>query len=130
MLVIGAHSFFFFQEKMATCMKSHWVHNIIPFTNGDMGIDLFFIPSGFLVGYGLLNQIQKSNGNLDFYGFIRNRFLRLWPVLFVWNSIALPIFVVIFGLFEALKRFYLPNLFFVNNYYGEHTHLWSLAVEF
>jgi peptidoglycan/LPS O-acetylase OafA/YrhL len=46
---------------------------------GDLGVDLFFVISGFLIGTILLKELQRT-GRIDFRRFYGRRFLRLIPV--------------------------------------------------
>jgi peptidoglycan/LPS O-acetylase OafA/YrhL len=111
-------------------MSRHWFPILSPFANGDLGVDIFFVLSGFLIAHGLLKECQAHEGEIDVISFIRNRFLRVWPAIFAWNTIVLPVFIAIVGVSTAIIKFYLPNLVFIQNYYGELTHLWTVAVEF
>ena len=49
--------------------------------NGDLGVDMFFVLSGFLISWILLKECKKYDGNVDIFNFYRSRFLRLWPAL-------------------------------------------------
>lgn len=108
------------------------------FANGWMGVDLFFVLSGFLIT-GILLDTKQSNGY--FKNFYARRCLRIWPLYY--SSIFL-MFVIIPFLRPAdghmiFQRsgpwwsfpFYLQN-FFVANPAGAAGLLgvtWSLAVE-
>jgi len=81
-LVVGCHAFVFVDPKINTCVRSHYTPLLTPFANGDMGVDVFFVLSGFLIGYILLKECENHEGGIDTWAFIRNRFLRLWPALF------------------------------------------------
>ena len=48
--------------------------------NGDMGVDIFFVLSGFLISFILLKEYKKY-GNIDKKHFMLNRFLRIWPAV-------------------------------------------------
>lgn len=92
-----------------------------------MGVDLFFVLSGFLIS-GLLFTNLKRNGRISIGRFLIRRGLKIWPSYYV---------------FLALTAFLVPDLahrgpihlFFLQNYItpgaGKHawSHLWSLAVE-
>ena len=58
-------------------------------TKGHHGVALFFVLSGFLITYLLLNE-AKHNGKINVKGFFMRRLLRIWPVYFI---------VIIFGFF-------------------------------
>ena len=111
-------------------MRKHYIPILSPFANGDVGVDIFFVLSGFLICHILLKECSKNDGDLDGLGFIRNRFFRIWPALFYWNTCNLPIIMVFFGITGAFTGSYLNNLTFLNNYFGHFSHLWSVAVEF
>lgn len=94
-----------------------------------MGVDVFFVLSGFLIGYILLKECEAHDGDLDTWGFLRNRFLRLWPALFVIMLLHLAGNIGELGVANALTIF-VSNLLFIVNFTGEFTHLWTIAVEF
>jgi peptidoglycan/LPS O-acetylase OafA/YrhL len=66
--------------------------------NGNIGVNVFFVLSGFLITY-LLLQERKLNGKISVPRFWFRRILRIWPLYF---------FCVFFGfvLFPALKTFF------------------------
>ena len=47
---------------------------------GDLGVDMFFVLSGFLIAYILMKE-HKKYGSIDVAGFFRGRFIRIWFVL-------------------------------------------------
>ncbi len=97
--------------------------------DGWLGVDLFFVLSGFLIG-GLLFREIRRQGTLDVKRFLIRRGLKIWPAYY-----ALLIFVAIWAPitpFEQHQSFYASwlNWLHLQNYY--HTplgHTWSLAVE-
>ena len=55
--------------------------------HGDFGVDIFFVLSGFLIGYILFKECEKYEGKVDVFGFYRGRFLRLWLPLFLASNL-------------------------------------------
>jgi peptidoglycan/LPS O-acetylase OafA/YrhL len=68
-------------------------------TKGDLGVDLFFVISGFLIG-GIIFKEIKSSEKFNFKRFYVRRFLRLSPVY---------IFAIFLNLY-FLKEFGQDNL--------------------
>ena len=63
---------------------------------GELGVDIFFVLSGFLISFILLRECQKYNGMIDIALFYKSRFFRLWPALLVYeivNMIAWSIYM-------------------------------------
>jgi peptidoglycan/LPS O-acetylase OafA/YrhL len=92
---------------------------------GDMGVDLFFVLSGFLIATILFKEHGRT-GTVDIGRFYRNRFLRLAPA-----------YLVAMGLFAVWGRgstaSVWSNILYVNNFVPTYQqfmlHAWSLAVE-
>lgn len=108
--------------------------------NGDLGVNFFFVLSGFLITYLLLSE-RKLTGRIAIGAFYMRRILRIWPLYFIVvfiGFVVLPWAKMHFGqhtLQETAKP-WLFCLFFVNFsdlYYGCQTPtlalLWSVAVE-
>jgi len=98
---------------------------------GDMGVDMFFVLSGFLICSSLLKECSKNEGAVDYFLFIKNRFWRLWPTLFAYEFIQIPFFTLSFR--DPKKLWLLKELIFINNFpIGgfQATHIWSVALEF
>jgi len=90
---------------------------------GWVGVDLFFVLSGLLIGGIVLDQID-SPGGFSRTRFFGRRALRLWPVLYLYLGTMLVI-----GGAEAWGMV-LPVTLHVQNYAVDiPSHLWSLAVE-
>ena len=110
---------------------------------GFIGVDVFFVISGFLISSILLEEIEK--GNLSFLHFYSRRIRRLFPSL-----ILVFIAVFIFGYIDLLPdefaqlgkhiaggALFIDNLFFWQEigYFDQSAdlkpllHLWSLGVE-
>ena len=113
--------------------KMFWLK---PVVYGDLGVDIFFVLSGFLIAFVLFKDIKKY-GSIDYWNFIRSRFFRIWPAMAAYclnNLISMLTSPVPEGqpprTAGDIVSAVVPPLFFVNNLYGPEQHLWSIAVEF
>ncbi|GAA0665204.1 peptidoglycan/LPS O-acetylase OafA/YrhL [Sphingomonas insulae] len=90
---------------------------------GWIGVDLFFVLSGFLVGRLILIEVDAA-GALDLRRFFLRRAWRLWPVLGLYLAT-----LVLIGGGDGWQMVW-PVLLHVQNF-SDHapSHLWSLAVE-
>lgn len=90
---------------------------------GWMGVDLFFVLSGFLVG-GLLVQELIRTGNIEVGRFLVRRMMKIWPAYYVY---------IVFQILvrrHPLHSFLWQNTLNIQNYVGTSlSHTWSLAVE-
>ena len=104
---------------------------------GYLGVDLFFVVSGLLVG-GLLTKDLINGNKIIFTKFILQRAFKIWPSYYAF---------ILFGSIIACCFYHLTNpeqiipswdlkryLFFYQNYTGipfhwSFDHLWSLCVE-
>ena len=102
--------------------------------NGGIGVELFFVLSGFLITWMLLAEIER-NKQIDFIGFYRRRAARLLPAFYAYLLLGLA-YLSARGMaipWDAV----LSSAFYVINYYQGLTdapshylsHCWSLAVE-
>lgn len=96
-------------------------------TGGWVGVDLFFVLSGFLVS-GLLFEEFKRRGSLDIKRFLVRRGFKIYPPLFL-----LIVVTVIYTLLHGQPieiRQTVSELVMMQNYTGAlWNHTWSLAVE-
>ncbi len=115
------------------------------FDGGFVGVDVFFVLSGYLVTRLLLRDVHDQ-GRIGFARFYSRRFRRLLPASFVvllfttaaFAAVAAPA-EMIEGLRSIKAAFlYVANWFFIresNNYFGSDinsspvVHFWSLAIE-
>lgn len=98
-------------------------------TIGGVGVRFFFVISGFLITWLMLNE-QSRTGKVSLKMFYVRRCLRILPVYFM--------FLATVGLFQSIGGYHvsinhwLKCLTFTVNYGGAHSpvgHLWSLGVE-
>jgi peptidoglycan/LPS O-acetylase OafA/YrhL len=113
LLVVISHSGIFFLT-----VKVGWV-----------GVDLFFVLSGFLIS-GLLYSEYNKRGDISFRRFFIRRGLKIYPAFYV---MLLATFVGQLLFWHAPPQpfsTYLREILFVQNYYfAIWGHTWSLAVE-
>jgi len=88
---------------------------------GAMGVDIFFVLSGFLVG-GLLVKEWKVKGRIDSKSFLIRRGFKIWPQYY---------FFLLLLLISGRRSIHelWGNLLNIQNYVGGVAHTWSLAVE-
>jgi len=95
---------------------------------GWVGVDLFFVLSGFLIS-GLLYSEYKTHRAIDIKRFFIRRGLKIYPAFWV-MLLATMVAQLLFWKHSVPLRPYLYELFFIQNYhFGIWTHTWSLAVE-
>lgn len=104
-------------------------HTISPLLKqvGWIGVDLFFVLSGFLVS-GLLFREAKKFGTIKVGHFLIRRGFKIYP------SFYLFLVFILFTKWRANQAIniydFLGELFFLQNYLGKlSSHTWSLAVE-
>ena len=94
---------------------------------GWIGVDLFFVLSGFLVS-GLLFSEYRKYGLISIKRFLIRRGLKLYPAFYVMLTCVCGIVYVTNG-YVPLGRA-LAELFFMQSYFqGLSGHTWTLAVE-
>jgi peptidoglycan/LPS O-acetylase OafA/YrhL len=94
---------------------------------GALGVDLFFVLSGFLVS-GLLFREFRARGRLHVGRFLVRRGLKIYPAFYAFLALTISLRL---GYGDHLSRSQiLSETFFVQNYVpGVWSHTWSLAVE-
>lgn len=96
---------------------------------GWVGVDLFFVLSGFLVSGLLFSDYQKL-GRIRISRFYIRRGLKIWPAFSVLIAAGLLTDLASGPLFLISKRHLLAELVFMQSYFpGLWNHTWSLAVE-
>ena len=113
------------------------------FKGGWLGVDIFFVISGYLISNIIISELNE--GNFSFKNFYLRRIKRILPALFSTIFLTLP-FAYFLLTQKALEEYVdsiISSLFFYANYYfmnldfyvAESTkfmpllHTWSLAIE-
>ncbi len=100
--VFISHCFVFLGYKNASHIGDRIISHF--FIHGDLGVNFFFVLSGFLITHLLLNE-KKKNKTISIRKFFMRRLLRIWPVYFLTLLIG---FFVLPALFQNVSKDYLP----------------------
>ncbi len=110
------------------------------FKNGNLGVNCFFVLSGFLITYLLIIE-KKTNNNISIFKFWLRRVFRIWPLFYLCLFFGFFIFPQIKILFNETPNetadlwsyiFFLNNFNVLNNGTPDASVLgvlWSIAVE-
>ncbi|UZW55309.1 acyltransferase [Sphingobium sp. JS3065] len=114
-----------------------------PFSGGFVGVDIFFVISGYLIASIVARELAE--GRFSLTAFYARRIRRIFPALFatiavtiaVGSQILLPLDYRALGLSAAATVLFASNLYFAgqSGYFGGAAeeapllHTWSLAVE-
>ena len=105
----------------------HFPFSFYTITMGWIGVDLFFVLSGFLVSGLLFSEYQKF-GNIRIRLFLIRRGFKIYPLFYIF-ILSTVVGDLISGTYLSETKL-LGELFFVQNYIGRlWNHTWSLAVE-
>lgn len=100
--------------------------------SGAVGVNIFFVLSGFLITQNLLNEFNAS-GTINLKRFYFKRFLRLMPAF--WVFLLVVFLLMNFQKIPDVKTALLFSFFYCYNfiphsiYFSELVHTWSLSVE-
>jgi peptidoglycan/LPS O-acetylase OafA/YrhL len=107
-----------------------WLSGIlnVAHTGGSIGVDVFFVLSGFLVS-GLLFREYQKNGNIKLGRFLIRRGWKIYPPL--WTLVAFSLLIWDFGWWDGFsRRGLIAETLFLQNYIGGlWFNTWSLGVE-
>jgi peptidoglycan/LPS O-acetylase OafA/YrhL len=110
-------------------------HTKLPgFAGGFIGVDIFFVLSGFLITQLLRTELDDT-GTIDYATFMKRRFIRLYPALLISTLTFVALIPLLFPKSQPLRETLLP-LLYLTDYsralYETKTimqHTWSLSVE-
>ena len=121
-------------------------HSRVPFASGGfIGVDVFFVLSGFLITGILLDEVRRT-GRLSLWRFWARRARRLLPAAALVTAVTLVAVALLTSPYERMAHaksalavaFYVSNLWFARkqaDYFADDVtadpflHTWSLAVE-
>ena len=120
-------------------------HLKIPgFDGGFIGVDIFFVISGYLITSIYFKEVKKT-GNFNFYNYFLKRIFRLFPALCFVVFLSLIVSFFIFSPIDLVRIaktaiysvLFISNIFFLNesNYWTQinefkiFIHTWSLGIE-
>jgi peptidoglycan/LPS O-acetylase OafA/YrhL len=108
----------------------HWINDYLQHA-GWVGVDLFFVLSGFLVS-GLLFSEYKKFGDVRPFHFLIRRGFKIYPLFYLSLLITAAYLIGFDTTFDGIGkvRVMLREVLFLQNYFGAFWwHHWSLAVE-
>ena len=115
------------------------------FKGGFIGVDIFFVISGYLIGSLIIKELELTN-NFSFMNFYERRARRILPALFSVLVISFPfaLYYILPNNFVEFAKSSIYSLFFGSNFYFHYSglvygaedgllkpllHTWSLSVE-
>ncbi len=124
--VIASHVKVDFLFAGGVANPSWWFNDVVSWFW--IGVDLFFVMSGFLIGRILFTEYKKT-GNLNLGAFLLKRGFRIWPLYFFICTVSLLLITHSHGFPHWTKV--VPDYLFLANYFGENLAFgsWSLSIE-
>jgi peptidoglycan/LPS O-acetylase OafA/YrhL len=136
----------FFYHSFATSITSintndnyYFIKKFL-FGNGNLGVNFFFVLSGFLITYLLLKE-KDLTGTINIKNFYLRRILRIWPLYFfsvLFGFVLFPLFKSYFGQIPNETANPLMYISFLSNFDLLHKGLpdssvlgvlWSVSIE-
>jgi peptidoglycan/LPS O-acetylase OafA/YrhL len=122
--------------RALACLAVIFLHTGVPgFSGGALGVDVFFVLSGYLIT-SLLAEEWRQSGRINQVAFWRRRARRLYPALLVMLVVTAPLYTLL-NLRQSLRplaeavlgALYLSDFANARGFYVYLRHLWSLAIE-
>src|SRR5262245_33234589 len=104
----------------------------IPLINGWVGVDLFFVLSGFLITHHICGRYRRQDGRIDFRDYLWRRVLRIVPAYYVVLLVVALGLVPYLTVKPGLMGFRIGyHLLFLQDYLPSNilATFWSLGVE-
>lgn len=122
--------------RATACLGVVFFHCRVPgFSGGGIGVDVFFVLSGYLITGLLATEIEDA-GEVNVWRFLVRRALRLWPALIAMLAVYAALAPLAFPYYGAARW---RDVFAASVYLTDYTrmfgwptplaHTWSLAVE-
>lgn len=111
------HSFYTENQLLIASPIYHFIKRDL-FGNGNIGVNFFFVLSGFLITYLLIEE-KKINGQINLKNFWLRRILRIWPLFFFcvfFGFILFPSIKTLFGQIPSENANPIYYLTFINNF--------------
>lgn len=133
------HSFYTEFVHIKTDDTYQFITNFL-FANGNLGVNFFFVISGFLITFLLIKE-KEQNGKINIKNFWLRRILRIWPLFYLCVFIGFVIFPFVKSIIgqdtsEIANWIYYVtftnNFDFINNGLPDASILgvlWSVAIE-
>lgn len=105
-------------------------YSTLPFTmNGAVGVDLFFVLSGFFIGNQLWKELRDC-GTIDVGRFVLRRGFRIWPLYF-FMFLCVFAYGLATGCGLSAKEYGWSDLVFITNFHNRGIVMgsWSLCTE-
>lgn len=121
-------------------VNPHWL------PGGFVGVDVFFVISGFVVAHSV-SDVRTGSFREYFFWFYRRRFLRILPAIYLYVLVAVALGILVlptsdvtryvettgiaslFGASNFILLWKAGSYFATSSEYNTFTHTWSLAVE-
>ncbi|WP_317899509.1 acyltransferase family protein [Aurantibacillus circumpalustris] len=133
------HVFGYMNYDAGNGIENFFIQNI--FLVGNLGVNLFFVLSGFLITYLLLKE-KEIKGKINIKHFYMRRVLRIWPLFYLVLIIGFFVYPFLIHKFNLndVKEHLIYYVGFLNNFDRIQTEfvgvgndslgvLWSIAVE-